>query len=211
MQPSVAQCPASDRRYFAKMFCDGDWMLVQSRGKCLELFNRTWMDYKYGFGSPDTDLWLGNELMACLTNKYNYTLRFDLYKPDNSTAWSEYQRFLITHEDDNYKLFVYNFTGSGKDLINYTRDPNYSANGNNFSTFDRDNDKSLISCALNMGGGWWYSKCTGTPINTPCEGQPGYNCSRHACMNWYREAWAKKPRYEEPPLNGTTIKMRPTK
>jgi hypothetical protein len=41
-------------------------------------FNREWEDYKYGFGDPERELWLGNENLHLLTRNEDYELRIEL-------------------------------------------------------------------------------------------------------------------------------------
>lgn len=36
-------------------------------------FNRSWTDYKNGFGSPDTDFWIGNDIIHNLTSHVSIT------------------------------------------------------------------------------------------------------------------------------------------
>ena len=40
-------------------------------------------------------------------------------------------------------------------------------NGMQFSTYDQDNDKSSISCAYALQGGWWYENCFHLNLNGP--------------------------------------------
>ena len=40
-------------------------------------------------------------------------------------------------------------------------------NGMQFSTIDRDNDKSGESCATEYKGGWWYNTCINSNLNAP--------------------------------------------
>jgi len=40
--------------------------------------NRSWAEFKEGFGDPSGNYWLGNDLLSQLTANYRYKLRFDL-------------------------------------------------------------------------------------------------------------------------------------
>ena len=57
------------------------FQVIQRRddyGDPRENFNRDWDDYKYGFGKPDQELWLGNENIFLLTKASEYEMRVDL-------------------------------------------------------------------------------------------------------------------------------------
>ena len=43
------------------------------------------MDYKYGFGDPDREVWLGNENIHLLTNSEDYELRVELVDFEGNT------------------------------------------------------------------------------------------------------------------------------
>ena len=47
-------------------------------GEPRQSFNRDWHDYKYGFGDPDQEVWLGNENVHLLTNSEDYELMVEL-------------------------------------------------------------------------------------------------------------------------------------
>ena len=57
-------------RDFNQQYCefsdDGPaWILIQRRGdyEVQENFNRSWSDYKYGFGDLNRDFWFGNDFI----------------------------------------------------------------------------------------------------------------------------------------------------
>ena len=54
-------------------------------GKPRDSFNRGWIDYKYGFGDPDREVWLGNENIHLLTNSEDYELRVELVDFEGNT------------------------------------------------------------------------------------------------------------------------------
>ena len=47
-------------------------------GEPRQNFNQNWQDYKYGFGDPDQEVWLGNENIHLLTNSEDYELMVEL-------------------------------------------------------------------------------------------------------------------------------------
>ena len=82
--------------------------------------------------------------------------------------------FNITHLVWGFLMLSHNF-----DLHHYVfvfscqgKQPLLSAAGQQFSTYDRDNDKDPESnCAGLLQGGWWFNRCTGgnPPSDTPVE------------------------------------------
>ena len=84
-----------------------------------------------------------------------YKLKFDLQQ--NGTGnwyYAEYSTFRVLSEANNYKLQVAGYSG------NASRDAfgTVHHNGQQFSTFDRDNDgQSSGNCAAKYGGFWWGS------------------------------------------------------
>jgi len=115
--------------------------------------NRTWAEYKVGFGDPSGNYWLGNDLLSQLTANNRYKLRFDLqHRYTGNWYYAEYSRFIVLSEAYNYTLLVGGFSGNAStDALAYH-------NGQQFSTFDRDNDLwSSGNCAAKYGGFWWQA------------------------------------------------------
>ncbi|KAH9489630.1 hypothetical protein Btru_037335 [Bulinus truncatus] len=96
-------------------------------------FNRTWQEYKHGFGAVCDDYWLGNENIYLLT----------------STGVLYQQGF------SQYRLHLKNFTGNIYDNLNVH-------DGMKFSTPDRDNDllpNHFCAAPNAYNTGWWYKGC----------------------------------------------------
>jgi len=124
--------------------------------------NRSWTEYKVGFGDPNGNYWLGNDLLSQLTANNRYKLRFDLQQlSTGSWYYAEYSTFRVLSEADNYKLQVAGFSGNGSwDAL--IRDHN----GQKFTTIDRDNDRSSsLNCAALIGGGFWWRHCGVCRVN----------------------------------------------
>ena len=133
-------------------------------------FTRPWVDYKNGFGSPDTNYWIGLDRLHTLTSSRAYALRVNMTDWDGRTLWAGYDRFSVGPESGNYTLSVtgYDSDSTALDMMNYN-------NGMMFTTYDRDNDRwrdfgSIFvtsndyqaggtDCARERKGGWWYSIC----------------------------------------------------
>jgi len=141
-------------------------LLIQRKVNQYNFFDRSWAEFKVGFGDPSGNYWLGNELLSQLTVNDSYKLRFDLQSRSNSNNWywAEYSTFRVLSEADNYTLQVSGYSGNagswlGKDAFNYH-------NGMMFTTYDRENDRwSGGNCAVRNGGGFWYNNCYTCGVN----------------------------------------------
>ena len=125
-------------------------------------FNRSWAEYKVGFGDPSGNYWLGNDLLYQLTaNYFRYKLRFDLQQ--NGTGkwyYAEYSTFIVLSEAENYTLLVSGFSGNAShDAFGVWH------NGLQFTTLERDNDRAYLNCAALIGGGFWWRNCGGCHVN----------------------------------------------
>ncbi|PFX17476.1 Fibroleukin [Stylophora pistillata] len=136
--------------YCDQTTADGGWTVIQKRVDGTVDFNRTWNDYKKGFGNfLIREFWLGLDKIQRLTqNKRENKLRVDLGVTDDKTVYAEYEWFGIENETADYKLHIGKFSSATvKDSLSIH-------NGMLFGTWDRlpaDRD-----CALRLGGGWWY-------------------------------------------------------
>ena len=95
-----------------------------------------------------------------------------------------YNNFRVGPAADNYKLNISGFTGITPD------DPftTYNINGQQFTTYDRDNDVWPGNCALNghgdESGGWWHSNCNWINLNYNYKHKGGWGFMRLA-GKWY--------------------------
>ncbi|RWS23476.1 Techylectin-5B-like protein [Leptotrombidium deliense] len=142
----------------------GGWIVIMRRGKFgnsrVTQFNKTWNEYKIGFGQLDDEFWLGNELIHLLTTMNANELQIDLEAENGDFISLRYDHFEISDESDGYRLKI----GKPKSVIpnvekiaSSFRNHNHAA----FSTYDRDNSGGWANCALKYGGGWWFDsiKC----------------------------------------------------
>jgi hypothetical protein len=134
--------------------CINDWLVVSQRYDDKENFNRNWHDYKHGFGKPKGNFYIGNENLHCLTQDGHYKLRYEI-KTCSTKKWfsGTYGRIVVASEEENYRLTIQDKTGGTDADVDYHEEME-------FSTHDRDNDKSVYTnCAKINGGGWWYNAC----------------------------------------------------
>ncbi|KAH3791727.1 techylectin-like protein [Dreissena polymorpha] len=156
--------PNGNRVYCYKESANKGWIVIQRRADGSVNFNRTWADYKAGFGDLSGEFWLGNENIYQLTKNEPRELRIDMETFDGTKRYALYSKFNTSSESEKYKLHVGGYTGdAGDDLTNTTNI--YYHNGQSFSTFDADNDIQSGCCACTYGGGWWYHHCFTTNLN----------------------------------------------
>ncbi|XP_059811591.1 fibrinogen-like protein 1-like protein [Hypanus sabinus] len=150
---------------------DGGWTVIQHITVNSSLdFDRTWQDYKQGFGFINGDHWLGNELIHRITSRPNeYSLGIKLVNMNGEVKWGEYDPFLIEGEESKYKIRLGLYRGTATDALTQDTEA-YIHDNQKFTTKDSDNDNYYRNCAkleLNgiPGGGWWYNACAGANLN----------------------------------------------
>ncbi|XP_019684378.1 fibrinogen alpha chain [Felis catus] len=158
------------------VYCDqetslGGWLLIQQRMDGSLNFNRTWQDYKRGFGSLDDkgegEFWLGNEYLHLLTLRGS-VLRVELEDWAGNLAYAEYH-LRVGSEAEGYPLQVSSYQGTAGDALiegSVEEGTEYTSHaGMQFSTYDRDADLWEENCAEVYGGGWWYNSCQAANLN----------------------------------------------
>ncbi|XP_076113633.1 fibrinogen-like protein A [Mytilus galloprovincialis] len=141
-----------------KVFCNmtnGGWTVIQKRIDGKENFNRTWVEYKNGFGDLQHEFWLGNKYLHLLTSSGSYKLRVELVRGDGANFYAEYSNFIVGDAQSKYILTVNGYSGNtGDDYMQYYN------NGRQFSTF---NQSPVHTCILDHGyGAWWIWPCEGS-------------------------------------------------
>uniref|UniRef100_A0A8C9FY74 Angiopoietin 1 n=1 Tax=Pavo cristatus TaxID=9049 RepID=A0A8C9FY74_PAVCR len=113
---------------------------------CLQLCKKS------GFGSPSGEHWLGNEFIFAITSQRQYSLRIELMDWEGNRAYSQYDRFHIGNEKQNYRLYLKGHSGTAG------KQSSLILHGAEFSTKDADNDNCMCKCALMLTGGGYNSK-----------------------------------------------------
>ncbi|XP_010123223.1 PREDICTED: angiopoietin-related protein 7-like [Chlamydotis macqueenii] len=132
----------------------GGWTVIQRRQDGSVDFNRTWNEYREGFGDLNGEFWLGNENIHKMTSQGDYSLRIDLEDWNNKHKHAFYQVFSIEDEANDYRLHVDGFSGTVEDSFAWYH------NKRSFSTPDSGN-----ICAEISHGGWWYHQCFFSNLN----------------------------------------------
>ncbi|XP_027892943.1 angiopoietin-1 [Xiphophorus couchianus] len=184
-----------------KVYCNmeaagGGWTVVQRREDGSQDFQRTWKEYKLGFGSLLAEHWLGNEHIYQLTSRRQNVLRIELTDWDGHQAFSLYDRFQIGNEKQNYRLFLKSHSGTAG------KQSSLVIHGADFSTKDQDNDNCSCKCALMLTGGWWFDACGPSNLNGLYFSR-GQHLGKLNGIKWH---YFKGPSYS---LRGTTMMIRP--
>jgi hypothetical protein len=145
--------------------CDmtrGGWTVIAS--KCTPLgyhlvpqFNKSWNEYKNGFGNQNCSYWAGLDFIYQLTTTGSTSYRVDVWNSSSGLITNPYfitrNYFKIENEMNLYRLTIIGpFSGN----ISHAT----ATNGQNFSTYDKDNDLHVsLNCALRFNGGWWHGAC----------------------------------------------------
>lgn len=147
-----------------EVFCDqkssrGGWTVFQKRfDGSVDFVNRSWVDYKRGFGNLNGEFWLGLDKIHRLT-KTKSRLRVELDDTQGNTAYAEYDMFSVSNERNKYRLGLGIYTGTAGDSLSYHRNMA-------FSTKDRDNDNAdSFNCAAFYKSAWWNNSCLRANLN----------------------------------------------
>ncbi|KAM8751041.1 uncharacterized protein AB9X84_012737 [Acanthopagrus schlegelii] len=152
------------------VFCDmeldgGGWTLLQRRQDGSVSFNRTWDEYRSGFGELDGgEFWLGNNMIHVLTRDRDMMLRVELEDFDGVMEYAEYEQFKVASERWRYRLSVDGYSGTAGDALRFSK--SYDHNNRAFTTPDRDHDRYPSgNCGAYYSSGWWFDACMAANLN----------------------------------------------
>ncbi|XP_062568316.1 uncharacterized protein LOC134230492, partial [Saccostrea cucullata] len=176
-----------------RVYCDmltmgGGWTVIQKRVDGSLDFRRNWAEYKNGFGTPEQNVWIGNDVIYKLVKGKKSYLYVSITILNGTKLYELYERFSISSEAAMYRLFLAgNATGTLGNRMTNTGLHYIDLHGMYFSTPDRDNDNWSRGRCGNLGG-WWFNICHHAFLNGP----------------WGKDYW-KKP-WNPPIKNGTSVK-----
>ncbi|KAK2842137.1 hypothetical protein Q5P01_012337 [Channa striata] len=152
------------------VFCDmelagGGWTLIQRRKDGSVSFNRTWVEYRSGFGELDGgEFWLGNTMIHLLTRDRDMVLRVELEDLDGVVEHAQYEQFRVAGERLRYRLTVGGYSGTAGDALRFSK--TYDHNNRAFTTPDRDHDRYPSgNCGAYYSSGWWFDACMAANLN----------------------------------------------
>uniref|UniRef100_A0AAQ4QC52 Fibrinogen-like 2a n=1 Tax=Gasterosteus aculeatus aculeatus TaxID=481459 RepID=A0AAQ4QC52_GASAC len=151
-----------------EVFCDmesfgGGWTVIQRRLDGSVSFNRTWAEYKKGFGNL-REFWLGNDHIHLMTKSKDMVLRIELEDFEGVREYAKYDQFYVANEFLRYRLSVSGYGGTAGNALSFNKHFNHDQKF--FSTADRDNDMySTGNCGAYYSSGWWFDACMSANLN----------------------------------------------
>ncbi|XP_030567213.1 angiopoietin-related protein 7 isoform X2 [Drosophila novamexicana] len=139
--------------------CEDDgWTVIMNRSSDDISFERSWLEYKEGFGNLAGDFFIGLDKLHALTSSALHELRIWLQDFDGNVAIAGYDSFAISGERELYALSL---LGNYQAQVQPPAGDSLSYHaGAKFSTFDNDNDNCLeCSCAQRHKAGGWFNAC----------------------------------------------------
>ncbi|KAM9705119.1 fibrinogen-like 2a [Menidia menidia] len=152
-----------------EVFCDmesygGGWTVIQQRVDGSVSFNRTWDEYKKGFGNLRGEFWLGNDHIHLLTKAKDMILRIELEDFEGVREYAKYDQFYVSNEYLRYRLSISGYSGTAGNAISFNKHFNHDQKF--FSTPDRDNDMYPSgNCGAYYSSGWWFDACMSANLN----------------------------------------------
>ncbi|XP_044279142.1 fibroleukin [Varanus komodoensis] len=151
------------------VYCDmesmgGGWTVFQMRQDGSTNFNRTWNEYKNGFGNLSREFWLGNDKIHVLTKSKDMQLRIELEDFNGKREYAKYDQFYVANEYLKYRLSVGSYSGTAGDALHYNK--YYNHDQKFFTTPDKDNDRYQGgNCGAYYSSGWWFDACLAANLN----------------------------------------------
>ncbi|XP_058123413.1 angiopoietin-related protein 2-like [Anopheles ziemanni] len=128
----------------------GGWTVIQYRFDGSVNFYRGWQEYKNGFGSLESEFWLGLDRIFQLTASKPLELVVLVVDVNGVSTFAKYDHFEIGDDSQGYVLkSVGAYSGTAGDELT-------DLVGQKFTTLDIDSEIFEI-CAYT--GGWWHKDC----------------------------------------------------
>uniref|UniRef100_A0A3B3ZW11 Fibrinogen C-terminal domain-containing protein n=1 Tax=Periophthalmus magnuspinnatus TaxID=409849 RepID=A0A3B3ZW11_9GOBI len=152
-----------------EVFCEmesygGGWTVIQQRVDGSVSFNRTWAEYKKGFGNLRGEFWLGNDHIHLLAKAKDMVLRIDLEDFEGVREYAKFDEFYVANEFLRYRLSISGYSGTAGNAMSFNKHFNHDHKF--FSTPDRDNDMYPSgNCGAYYSSGWWFDACMSANLN----------------------------------------------
>ncbi|XP_078667659.1 uncharacterized protein LOC144909506 [Branchiostoma floridae x Branchiostoma belcheri] len=103
-----------------KVLCDmdtagGGWTVLQRRFDGSVSFDKSWRDYRDGFGDVRGEFWLGLEAIHQIVSRETHDLRVKLGDWEGKEAFELYSQFSVSNESDGYRLGLREYSGTAGD------------------------------------------------------------------------------------------------
>ncbi|XP_063859234.1 angiopoietin-1-like [Scylla paramamosain] len=197
-----------------RVYCDldtegGGWTVIQVRRPSVMdvTFDRKWNEYFKGFGSPDTQQFVGISNLYTWMLTRMYELRVNVRDHEGEAAYAKYERFHLEGEHCGYRMMQFVSSGPAGDSLEFaisiqieeSQDEIYIRHGMKFSTSDRDYTTS--NCSQEYKSGWWFNDdCGKSNLNGPYLGYGEHDDGRKGI--WWKT-------FRKSSLHSCTMMIRP--
>uniref|UniRef100_A0A182QP40 Fibrinogen C-terminal domain-containing protein n=1 Tax=Anopheles farauti TaxID=69004 RepID=A0A182QP40_9DIPT len=172
-----------------------NWTVFQRRFDGSVNFNRSWTEYRNGFGDVRREHWLGLEKLRMLLDRERHELLIVMEDFEGVTAFAHYDNFAIGNESNDYQL---KSLGTHTGIVG---DSFSSQLMKKFATVDRDSPEN---CAQTFQSGGWFSNCYQSEIKINENGHHFRNDPFIRCHNcWYIEPRASQIDTQVSSINGS--------
>uniref|UniRef100_A0A182NVM1 Fibrinogen C-terminal domain-containing protein n=1 Tax=Anopheles dirus TaxID=7168 RepID=A0A182NVM1_9DIPT len=132
-----------------------DWIVFRRRIDGSVEFNRSWTEYKHGFGDLRGEHWLGLNKLWNVIFAERHELLVEVEDFYGQICYAKYDDFKM----ENFEGFKLKSLGSYSGTAGDSLSPHI---GKVFATFDKND---AHNCARSYGGGWWFDKCYNAHLN----------------------------------------------
>ena len=132
------------------------WTVILRRYSGKLVFNRSWEEYEFGFGSLNDEFWYGLNRISSLTNNGSWELQIELETKEGKTYTVKYNDFLVEGPNDFYHLSLSGYSPEGTNFEDFLG----GWSGRPFTTNDKNNNpqSGASACADLSKSGWWYTE-----------------------------------------------------
>lgn len=125
-------------------------------------FERTWQDYRNGFGNFNCDFWLGLDKIHQITSQAKYRLEILI---DNGAGYKQcfYVPFRVGDASSNFTARLPQFNDDTVCNSLLANDAGFGINDIPFSA--ADHDSTVENCPSVLKSGWWFNDVC--PVGNP--------------------------------------------